>query len=63
MIHIEEETVSVAEAARELEMHPTTIVRAIHDGRLRTVTPKSNLAKRVPAYRIPRSEIERIKQK
>jgi len=62
MIALEEETMSVAEAAKALGVHPATVVRAIHDGRLKTTTEKATLAMRVKAYRIPRSEVERLRR-
>lgn len=62
MVGLEEETMSVAEAAKVLGVHPATVVRAIHDGRLKTVTEKASLAIRVKAYRIPVSEVERLRQ-
>lgn len=58
-----QETMSVQEAARYLEVDPSTITRAIKDGRLHNVAkpPTNTLAKRAKAYRLSGAEIERYK--
>ncbi len=54
------ETVSVKEFAQALGWDISTVLHAISKGRVVSLTKRAPGLRRVPAHRIPRSEIDRI---
>jgi len=52
---------TVKEFAKEMGWSESTVIRAIHDGRLKTVNKAAPGIRRIPAHQIPVSEIDRLR--
>jgi IS30 family transposase len=61
-IEQEQETVSVKEFAEALGWASSTVIRAIQQGRVKSLAHRAPGLRRVAEHRIPRSEIERMKR-
>lgn len=62
MIDTEEKTMSVKEFADSIGWSQSTVTRAIKEGRVKSANKAADGLKRIPSYRIPVSEVDRLRK-